>query len=196
VARRAGGAPVTFGTANSPHKYTRAALETWARVVAAAPGARFLFLRPEAAAPAFRANVSRIFSEGGVDPARIDFEPVVSGHLRHYRRMDVSLDTFPVTGGTTTCESLWMGVPVVSLRGEAVFQRLSHSILTNAGLGDLSLETVDEYVARAIELAQDAPRLAALRGGLRDQLKASPLGDETGFARDFFELIERAAAGA
>jgi predicted O-linked N-acetylglucosamine transferase (SPINDLY family) len=103
--------------------------------------------------------------------------------------MDVSLDTFPLTGGTTTCESLWMGVPVVSLRGEAVFQRLSHSILTNAGLGDLSTETVDDYVAKAVELAADAPRRVELRRSLRERLRASPLGQTEAFARDYFDLL-------
>jgi protein O-GlcNAc transferase len=184
---------LTFGAANNPNKYRRAAFEAWARILAGVPGSRFLFLRPEAAAPVFRENVSRVFAAAGVDPARLDFEPAVGGHMAHYNRMDVSLDTFPLTGGTTTCESLWMGVPVVSLRGEAVFQRLSHSILTNAGLGDLSTETVDDYVAKAVELAADAPRRVELRRSLRERLRASPLGQTEAFARDYFDLLARTA---
>jgi predicted O-linked N-acetylglucosamine transferase (SPINDLY family) len=187
---------LTFGTANNPNKFTRAALEAWAQVLAKVPGSRFLVLRPETATRAMRENVARIFAGAGVDPARLDFEPTTDGHMAHYNRMDVSLDTFPLTGGTTTCESLWMGVPVVSLRGEAMFQRLSHSILTNAGLADLSAETVDAYVATAVELAADARRRAALRQGLRTQLRASPLGQTEAFAGDYFDLLERAAGGA
>jgi predicted O-linked N-acetylglucosamine transferase (SPINDLY family) len=187
---------ITFGTANNPNKYARPALQAWAQVLAQVPGSRFLFLRPEAAAPAFRRNVARIFAEAGVDPDRLDFDPTVGGHLIRYNRMDVSLDTFPLTGGTTTCESLWMGVPVVSLRGEAVFQRLSHSILTNAGLPDLSVETPEAFVAKAVELAADAPRRAALRRDLRGQLRASPLGRTEAFVQDYFDLAARAAAGA
>jgi len=184
---------VTFGTANNPNKFTRATLEAWARVLAAVPGSRFLVLRPEAAAPVFRQNIARIFAAAGVDPARLDFEPTAGGHMAHYNRMDISLDTFPLTGGTTTCESLWMGVPVVTLRGEAVFQRLSHSILTNAGLGDLSTESVEDYVSRAIELAADRPRRADLRRTMRERLRASPLGQTEIFARDYFDLLARAA---
>jgi len=186
---------LTFGTANNPNKFTRAALEAWAQVLVNVPGSRFLVLRPEAATQAMRGNVTRIFAGAGVDPARLDFDPTTNGHMAHYNRMDISLDTFPLTGGTTTCESLWMGVPVVSLRGEAVFQRLSHSILTNAGLADLSVDTVGAYVAKAVELAADAPRRAALREGLRAQLRASPLGQTEAFARDYFDLLERAANG-
>jgi protein O-GlcNAc transferase len=195
VEARTPGAPVTFGTANNPNKYNRATLETWARVLAAVPGSRFLFLRPESASAAFRENVGRVFAEAGVDPARLDFDPSVGGHMARYGRMDVSLDTFPLTGGATTCESLWMGVPVVSLRGEALYQRLSHAILTHAGMGELSVETVDDYVACAVELAGDGGRLAGMRAGLRDRLRASPLGDAKGFVRDYFELVAGAAKG-
>jgi predicted O-linked N-acetylglucosamine transferase (SPINDLY family) len=86
-----------------------------------------------------------------------------------------------------------MGVPVVSLRGEAIFERLSHSILTNAGLPDLSVETVEAYVATAVALAADIPRLTDLRATLRGALAASPLGQTRAFARDFFALLESAA---
>jgi predicted O-linked N-acetylglucosamine transferase (SPINDLY family) len=82
----------------------------------------------------------------------------------------------PHTGGTTTCEALWMGVPTVTLIGPAFFERLSYSNLTNAGLGDLCAKTRDEYVDIAVKLAADQPRRQALRRELRDQVRASPLG--------------------
>ncbi len=186
---------VTFGSANNPSKYGRPVLAAWAQVMAAVPNSRFLFLRPEAAAPAFQANVSRLFSAAGVSPDRLEYEPTLAGHMAHYNRIDISLDTFPLTGGTTTCESLWMGVPVVSQRGEAVFQRLSHSILTNAGLGDLSVETTQDFVETAIGLADDVARRTALRRTLRADLRTGPLGDTETFTRDFFDLLARAAAG-
>jgi predicted O-linked N-acetylglucosamine transferase (SPINDLY family) len=184
---------VTFGTANNPVKYTRACLAAWARVVAAVPGSRFLFVRPEASSKAFKANIAAAFAAHGVAADRLDFAPVRGAHLPWYDRMDISLDTFPQTGGTTTCESLWMGVPVVSLRGEAIFERLSHSILTNAGLPDLSVDTAPAYVAAAVALAADVPRLSRLRATLRAALAASPLGQTEAFARDFFALLESAA---
>ena len=186
---------IMFGTASNPAKYNRATLAAWARVVAQTPGSRFLFVRAEADVPAFRANVTRQFAEAGVAAERIGFQSIAGGHLVHYGLMDISLDTFPFTGGTTTCESLWMGVPVVSLRGEAIYQRQSHSILTNAGLADLSVETVDDYVETAVRLAQDGPRLADLRRTLRARLRASPLGDSEAFTRDFFDLIARTLGG-
>ena len=110
-------------------------------------------------------------------------------HLPVYNEMDISLDPFPQTGGTTTCESLWMGVPVVTLVGPSVFERLSYSALMNAGLEALSADTVDKYVQIAVDLAGDAPRLAELKRGLRERMKASPMGDTRQFAIDFYETI-------
>ncbi|MDP3659958.1 glycosyltransferase family 41 protein [Phenylobacterium sp.] len=185
---------ITFGTANNPNKYTRPMLQAWAQVVARTPDSRFLFVRPEAAAPAFRDNMRRAFAEAGVAEQRVLFQPSWGDHLQHYGRMDVSLDTFPLTGGTTTCEALWMGVPVISLRGEAVFERLSHSILTNAGLGELSSASVEGFVETAVALAADRARLTGLRATLRQRLRASPLGQSETFTHDFFDLVSRATS--
>lgn len=180
---------VTFGTANNPYKYNPGALAAWARVVAAVPGSRFLVLRPEAGSAVFRANLERAFAAEGVGPERLIWRPVRGDHLAHYGDIDVSLDTFPLTGGTTTTESLWMGVPVVSLVGPAFYERLSRSILTNAGLADLCVGDVDAYVATAVALAADVDRRAALRAGLRRTLREGPLGRTADFARDFYETI-------
>ena len=178
----------TFGTAGNPYKYSAATLDAWARVLAAVPGSRFLFVRPEGAAPTFRRNIEAHFARHGVEADRLEFAAVRGGHLPYYGEIDVSLDTFPLTGGMTTCEALWMGVPVVSLAGKAVYERLSHSLLTNAGLGDLSTDTVEAYVARAAQLAQDRERLRAWRAEGRKTLMAA-LGDMPAFARDFFALV-------
>jgi predicted O-linked N-acetylglucosamine transferase (SPINDLY family) len=191
---------VTFGTANNPHKYGPLMLRTWARAVKAVPGSRFLFVRPEGGTPAFREHMTRYFVEEGVEAERVQFQAVRGAHLPFYNEIDIALDTFPLTGGTTTCESLWMGVPVVSLLGEAFFERLSYSILTNVGLGDLCVGDLDAYVETAAKLAADPARRMLLRVGLRDQVKASPLGQHEQFARDFYDLVartvtERQAAG-
>lgn len=185
---------ITFGTANNPLKYTRDVLSAWARIVAATPGSRFLIVRPEAAAAVFKANIVKAFAIHGVAADRLEFAATQGQHLPWYDHMDISLDTFPQTGGTTTCEALWMGVPVVSLRGPAIFERLSHSILTNAGLTDLSVETVEDYVTTAMALAVDLPRLAALRRTLRTDLRAGPLGDTRAFTQDFYALLKDAAS--
>jgi predicted O-linked N-acetylglucosamine transferase (SPINDLY family) len=111
--------------------------------------------------------------------------------MRWYNEMDISLDTFPQTGGTTTCESLFMGVPVITLVGPAFFERLSYSNLSNAGLPDLCAFSLDEYRQKAIALAADAPRRRALRHSLRQDIKQKPLGQPKKFAEDFYALVKQ-----
>jgi predicted O-linked N-acetylglucosamine transferase (SPINDLY family) len=182
---------VTFGTANNPQKYNAAVVAAWARAMRATPNSRFLFIRPEGSAASFRANLRALFEAGGVAGERILFEPVRGAHLPHYNRLDISLDCFPQTGGTTTCESLWMGAPCVTLVGESVFERLSYSTLMNLGLGELCARTVDEYVDIAARLAADPAKIAELRAGLRARMQASPLGQTQAWARDFYAAVAR-----
>ncbi|HEY8574127.1 hypothetical protein [Phenylobacterium sp.] len=187
---------VTFGTANDAYKYNPRLLRTWARVLAAVPGSRFMIVRPEAGAPGFRDSVARHFAAEGVAVDRLDFH-AVSGRAKVrelYGQMDIALDTFPLTGGTTTCEALWMGVPTVSLVGEAVFERLSGSILSNAGLPELAAATVEDYVRIAVELAGSPARIAELRNTARERILARPLGQPERFARDFYDLMASAIA--
>lgn len=158
------------------------------------PGSRFLFVRPEGGAQCFRANICALFAGHGVAPERIEFAPVRGTHMPHYNRIDIALDPFPHVGGTTTCESLWMGVPVVTLAGPAFFERLSASNLHNAGLGDLCADDVEQYVQIANRLAADPARRLALRHGLRDQIRAHPLGQPERFTRNFEQTIERTLA--
>ncbi len=180
---------LTFGTANGAYKYTRTSLRTWAKVVARVPGSRFVFIRPEAASPAFRQHVLAQFALEGAGEDRVIFHAVRGAHLPFYDQMDIALDTFPLTGGTTTVDSLWMGVPVVSLTGEAFFERQSYSILSNVGLGDLCASSIEGYIDTAVALAADQDRRAALRATLRQTLKASPLGQSQAWARDFYDAL-------
>lgn len=182
---------VTFGTANNPQKYNPQVIAAWARVLRETPNSRFLFIRPEGAAPSFRNNLRAQFEEGGVAGERVLFEPVRGLHMPHYNRLDISLDCFPQTGGTTTCESLWMGAPCVTLVGESLFERLSFSVLMNLGLPELCARTVDEYVAIAAGLAADPARIAALRASLRARMQASPLGQTQAWAKDFYAAVAR-----
>lgn len=180
---------ITFGTANNPYKYSPEMLRVWARTVAAVPESRFLFVRPEGGSQAFVRNIRARFEAEGVSPDRIEFRAVRGTHMPHYNDIDIALDTFPQTGGTTTCEAAWMGVPTVTLVGEALFERLSYSILTNAGLGDLCAATKEDFVDIAVRLANMPDRIQTLRTGLREQLRASPLGQTEQFARDFYDLV-------
>lgn len=183
---------VTFGTANNSYKYNTAMLKVWAQIVVGTPDSKFIFVRPEGGSAAFRRNITAIFADEGVSADRIIFEATRGRHMPHYNRIDIALDTFPQTGGTTTCEALWMGVPTVSLVGPTIYERLSYSILNNAGLGDLCVRTVDEYVEKAMSLAADTERLADLRLNLRNRLRISPLGQTETFAGDFYAMIAKA----
>lgn len=179
---------VTFGSANQAYKYA-GAIATWAAVMRAVPGSSFLFVRPECASARLRANLAEAFARHGIGADRLRFAAVREGYMGRYDEIDINLDTFPLTGGTTTCEALWMGTPVVTLVGEAMFERLGHSILTNAGLGRLCAGDRDEFVRIAVDLAADVDQLRELRASLRSRIAASPLGDGRTFARDFFGLI-------
>ena len=183
---------ITFGTANQPYKYSAYLLEAWAGVLNAVPGSQFLFVRPEGNAASFTANIRKEFAKWGVDPQRIRFETIRGRHLPFYNEMDISLDTFPQTGGTTTCESLWMGVPVITLVGPTMFERLSYSVLMNLDLADLCARTPAEYVAAAAALAHDRPRLNELRRTLRSRMTASHLGQAKAFATDYLQAVEDA----
>ena len=177
---------LTFGTMNNPYKYTPKCLDAWAAVLRALPGSRFLFVRPEAAGESFVANARAVFAARDVDPARIEFVGVRGRHLPHYNSMDIALDSFPHVGGTTTCEALWMGVPTVTLVGPGFPERLSYSNLSNAGLGDLCAFSVEEFVAKAVALAEDRARRRALRSGLRSMIRGRPLGDVRRFVDAFY----------
>ena len=182
---------LTFGTMNNPYKYTPELFKLWAEAMNRVPGSRFLFVRPEAGAPTFRANVAREFGKHGVTEDRLLFESVRGKHMRHYNRIDIALDSAPHTGGTTTCETLWMGCPTVTLVGEAFFERLSYSNLNNAGLGDLCAFSREQYVDIAVGLAKDKARRLDLRQNLRTRLQTSPLGDAKRWVKNFEATIDR-----
>jgi predicted O-linked N-acetylglucosamine transferase (SPINDLY family) len=185
---------LSFGTANNPYKYTPACLDAWAAVLRAVPGSRFVFLRPEGGVDSFVQGARSAFARRDVDPDRLEFIGVRGDHMRHYNEIDIALDTLPHVGGTTTCEALWMGVPTISLVGPGFPERLSYSNLSNAGLGDLAVFSVTDYIARAVELAADPARRLALRHGLRAQIAANPLGQPERFTRDFYDLARKVAS--
>jgi Predicted O-linked N-acetylglucosamine transferase, SPINDLY family len=180
---------LTFGTANACYKYNRELLQTWAEILRRVDGSRFVFLRPEGAVPAFVANIRRHFEDHGVDGERIEFIAVRGTHMRHYNEIDIALDTFPHVGGTTTCESLWMAVPTVTVAGEAFFERMSYSNVNNAGLGDLCALNREGYADIAVALARDGTRRAELRRTMRERLRSHPIGRADVFVADFQEAI-------
>lgn len=188
---------VTFGTLNNPYKYSREVIATWARVLNAVPNSRLLVVRPEVSSFVLCSNLAKEFGRHGIAAERIFFvnnRKFGISHLSYYDEIDVSLDTFPLNGGTTTCDALWMGVPVVTLAGPSTHQRMGFSFLENAGLGDLVARTTDEFVEKAVALAQDRGRLASLRQGLRPTLQASAVCDGPRYVRNWQALMDEVAA--
>jgi predicted O-linked N-acetylglucosamine transferase (SPINDLY family) len=178
---------VTFGSFNNLAKLGPEVLTLWARILAASPGAR-LFMKSRALGdPRPQQRVRRIFEAEGVDPSRLDFlgyAPSTAAHLALYARVDVGLDPFPYNGTTTTCEALWMGVPVVTVLGQRHAGRVGASLLGRVGLGALVARDHDEYRELALALARDAAERARLRGALRGWMTASPLMSPGTLARD------------
>jgi predicted O-linked N-acetylglucosamine transferase (SPINDLY family) len=126
------------------------------------------------------------FDQAGIAAGRIELLGRTArdeDHLAVHRRVDIALDPFPYHGTNMTGEALWMGVPVVTLAGDRHVSRVGVSLLTNLGYPELIAHTPDEYIRIAVDLAGDAPRLARLRTGLRQSMRASPLMDGPGYAR-------------
>ena len=153
----------------------------WARVLRAVPNSNLLIKGKSLACPTVVARLQQYFVENGVSPARIDTMPLMpqtGSHLQVYStHVDISIDTFPYGGTTTTCESLYMGTPCITLRGNCHAQNVGASLLTAVGLEDWIADTEDEYVEIAKLAASDLSALATLRAQLRDRLLASPLSN-------------------
>jgi len=175
---------VTFGSFNNLSKVTPATVAAWARILEGVPESRLLLKSRSLANEGTQQRYRALFAERGVDGKRLEFHARIaskSGHLGAYGRVDIGLDTFPYNGTTTTCEALWMGVPVVTFRGDRHASRVGASILTRVGLGELIADTIDGYVMAAVTLAKAPSRLVELRRDLRPTMAASPLCDAAGF---------------
>jgi len=185
---------ITFGCLNNFCKVTPRTLALWARVLQAIPTARLLLLAPQGSA---RNRVLALLAAGGVDAHRVEFTSTRprNDYLALFNRIDIGLDPVPCPGHTTTLDALYMGVPVVHLPGGTAISRGGASILHAAGLDEWIASSADDFVARAIRHAQNLPALAALRLGLRSQLRRSPLMDAPRFTRHlesaFRELWQR-----
>jgi predicted O-linked N-acetylglucosamine transferase (SPINDLY family) len=175
---------ITFGSFNQPAKLGAGVLELWARLLGQIAGSRLLMAPVP---PGYsRERYQRIFAGHGIAPERIEFEPrLPSAQYQALRsRVDIALDPFPMNGGSTTCETLWMGVPLVTLSGDRFVSRAGTSLLSAAGLKECIARNEDEYLAIAAGLAADLPRLARMRAALRGQLRQSPLLDGPRFTRN------------
>ncbi|WP_322047595.1 tetratricopeptide repeat protein [Paraburkholderia sp. J67] len=173
---------VTFGCLNSPRKLTDRALRAWSRVLTSVDGSRMILLVAKGRA---REQVSQKFKALGVDPSRLTYvdHQQRSDYLRTYCNIDISLDTLPYNGHTTSLDSFWMGVPVVTVIGNTPVARGGYSLLSNLQLPELAAHSDEAYAQIAVDLARDLPRLRQLRSTLRARIEHSPLMDGERFAR-------------
>ena len=169
-------------------------IEVWSNILNQTPGSSLLLKSKQFADESTRRRYMNLFLQNQIPPDRIRMlsrtESVLE-HLALYSRVDIGLDPFPYNGTTTTCEALWMGVPVVTLRGDRHSSRVGASTLTRVGLRELITDGEDEYVARAVELAGGLDRLRDLRGGMRERMMESPLCDSRSFARSVEEVYRQ-----
>jgi predicted O-linked N-acetylglucosamine transferase (SPINDLY family) len=176
---------VTFGSFNNNAKITPEVVALWSALLHRVPGSRLILKSKPFADPATLARYQSLFSANKIAPDRVDLLPQIpdqSGHLRAYDRLDIALDPFPYNGTTTSCEALWMGVPVVTLLGTHHVARVTGSLLHRIGLDDLVAGSIDAYLDIAAGLAGNLDRLESLRQTLRPRLQASPLCDPYRFA--------------
>ena len=174
---------ITFGCFNNFSKVNAQVVEAWCRLLYQIRNSRLLL---HAHAGSHRERIVDLFVRAGIDAARIGFIPhtKLKDYFKNYQNVDIALDTFPFSGGTTTCDALWMGLPVISVAGQTSLSRGGLSILSNIGLPELAAESTEDYIRLAIELASDLPRLKNLRETLRQKMRSSPLMDELGFVSD------------
>ncbi len=182
---------ITFGCFQNLSKVGNGVLEVWANIFAALPDARLRLQCKQLGEPAQLEQMLNRLQDHGIDARRVMTHGVTDrkAYLVAHADVDIVLDTFPYPGGTTTCEALWMGVPTLTLAGDSLLARQGASLLTAAGLEEWVASSKEDYIAKAIALASDKPRLTTLRADLRQQVLASPLFDAQCFAKDFEDAV-------
>jgi len=178
---------ITFGSFNKLSKVTPEMITLWSRILKDLPRSRLVMKTLSLSDKTARARIAAMFAQEGIESERLILMPWATstgGHLGTYHSVDIALDTYPYNGTTTTCEALWMGVPVVTLAGMAYGGRVGASLLRNVGLPELIASTTEEYRKVTLDLAADLPRLRSLRGNLRGMMRASPLMDYETFTRN------------
>lgn len=182
---------ITFGCFNNTAKLNDGVFNAWAQILAQAPDSRLILKWRTFNDDVYCQKVTQAFADRGIAAERIELRGP-SFHadlLKEYADIDIALDPFPFTGGLTSCEALWMGVPVVTWPQSRVVSRQTHAFLHQIDLPDLSARDADDYVRIATELASDRERLAELRASLREKMHASPLMDVTRFIRQLEDTL-------
>jgi len=181
----------TFGSLNNPSKFSADVVRCWSQILRQLPDSRLILKYKGCDEPATAGRLTAMFAEHGIGGQQLDLRGSTTHveHLRVYQEIDVALDPFPYSGGITTCEATWMGVPTVTWPGETFASRHSLSHLTNAGVPGTMARDREQYVQLAVGLASDPERLSALRASLRPRMAASPLCGAAAFAKAFEERL-------
>ena len=179
---------ITFGSFNNFTKVNDEVLSLWCEILRQVPNGRLLLKHRLMGTEAGRRYVSERLRRQGMPLERIEMRGLSTDYLAEYGDMDIALDTFPYPGGLTTCEALFMGVPVVTLVGDRHGSRFGFSFLSNLGISELAAKNKEEYVNIAVALAKDRELLTVLRQNLRSMMKKSPLMDGKAYMRDLEEL--------
>ena len=186
---------ITFGCLNNPCKINRHAIGWWARILAAVPNSKLLLRYLIYNDPLVYERVAKMLREAGVSEDRFEIYGTGPNFLKTYHRIDIALDPFPYNGTTTTCEAIWMGVPVITLYGDRFVARVGASLLTYSGLSGLVAKDPDDYVRRAVDLASKPDLLKKLRSELRGHLAQTPVYDHPTFTKGledaYFEMFSR-----
>lgn len=181
---------VTFGCFNNRSKISDRIIGVWSEILHLVPDSRFILKATAFHDEPTTNYILDLFNRNNISAERIRIVgtmPSRTDHLDLYNSVDIGLDTFPYNGTTTTCEALWMGVPVIALKGDIHMSRVSYSILSNIGLDELAAESTDEYITKAVELAGNVERIGILRRNLRSIMKESFLMDKKNFTRSLEE---------
>lgn len=187
---------ITFGCFNNLAKIDTTVVGTWSRILQQVPDSRLFLKTKQLDDEQTRAYMQEAFAAHGITPERLIFEGASPREelLAAYGRVDIALDPFPYPGGTTSAESIWMGVPVVTKDGDTFLSRVGKTIITNAGLADWVADDLNDYISRAVAFAKDIPTLAVLRRNMRDTASTTPLYDAKRFADHFGEMLNQMIA--
>ncbi|HTV47184.1 MAG TPA: tetratricopeptide repeat protein [Phycisphaerae bacterium] len=183
---------ITFGCFNILSKINVPLAKLWSQILQKVPDSRLIMKSYQGLQDAGgKTHLMQKFTEAGIDAERVTLlglAPTRAEHLKQFNLIDIAMDSYPYNGTTTTCDGLWMGVPVITLSGKSHMSRVGVSLLTNVGLSELIAKTPEEYVDIAVKLAEDKPRLNQYRKSIRELMSKSQLMN----AREFAGNIEKA----
>jgi protein O-GlcNAc transferase len=183
---------ISFGSFNNLTKVSDQTVECWARILKAVPDSRLLLKNKQLNDTSIQELTRARFESHGVDPQQLSLKSSYldkKEHFQSYQGIDISLDTFPYSGATTTVEAIWMGTPVITLKGDRFVSHMGESFLHNVGLTAWIADTPDDYVEKAVAFSSDLAGLPILREKLRNQLMISPVCNATRFAGNLEEAF-------